>query len=201
MKNTDHTTKQWDARFFLMAGGCMLINTLCLWARHFSGYQLSILWPAIPAIIGLGASVLGLYALYPRIVLHTPRLAKWGAGFALSSLVALSIGACWVIASALLGDATRGVGMQALIGVFMIAMVGAFICNAIACLRDPASRALGLALSIPVVCWSLMLLVGMLYGAEMGLSLDFYTNGLLALAFVWASRVIRSDTVVGSQVA
>ncbi|MCO7190157.1 MULTISPECIES: hypothetical protein [unclassified Pseudoalteromonas] len=201
MQNVQHTPTSWDARFFLIAGGFMLINTLCLWARHFSGYQLSILWPAIPAIIGLASSVLGLYKLHPRIASRAPKLAKWGAGFALSSLVALSIGACWVIASALLGDATRGVGMQALIGVFMIAMVGAFICNAIASLRDPASRALGLALSIPVVCWSLMLLAGMLYGAEVGLSLDFYTNGLLALAFVWASRVIRSDTVAGSQVA
>ncbi|WP_171045383.1 hypothetical protein [Pseudoalteromonas rubra] len=47
----------------------------------------------------------------------------------------------------------------------------------------------------------MMLLAGMLYGAEVGLSLDFYTNGLLALAFVWASRVIRADTVAGSQVA
>ncbi|KAF7785546.1 hypothetical protein PRUB_a4230 [Pseudoalteromonas rubra] len=201
MQNVQHTPTPWDARFFLIAGGFMLINTLCLWARHFSGYQLSILWPAIPAIIGLASSVLGLYKLLPRIVSRAPKLAKWGAGFALAALLALSIGACWVIASAVLGDATRGVGMQALIGLFMVAMVGAFICNALVCLRDPASRTLGMALSVPVVCWSLMLLVGMLYGAEVGLALDFYTNGLLALAFVWASRVIRSDTVAGSQVA
>ncbi|MEC4090270.1 hypothetical protein [Pseudoalteromonas rubra] len=201
MQNVQHTPTSWDARFFLIAGGFMLINTLCLWARHFSGYQLSILWPAIPAIIGLASSVLGLYKLHPRIVSQAPKLAKWGAGFALAALLALSIGACWVIASAVLGDTARGAGMQALIGLFMVAMVGAFICNALVCLRDSASRTLGTALSVPVVCWSLMLLVGVISGPEVGLSLDFYTNGLLALAFVWASRVSRSDSVAGSQVA
>ncbi|WP_206074721.1 hypothetical protein [Pseudoalteromonas rubra] len=177
----------------------MLLNTLCLWARHFSGYQLSILWPAIPAIIGLGASVLGLYALHSRIGSHSPRLARWGAGFALVAVLALSAGACWVMVSAVLGDTTRGTGMQALIGVFMIAMVGAFICNALACLRIPASRLLGLALSIPVACWSLMLLVGVIYGAEVGLSLDFYTNALLAVAFWLASRALSAEHMAGDR--
>ncbi|QTL36421.1 hypothetical protein [Pseudoalteromonas viridis] len=199
MKYIHHTNKQWDARFFLIAGGCMLLNTLCLWARHFSGYQLSILWPAIPAIIGLGASVLGLYALHSRIGSHSLRLARWGAGFALVAVLALSAGACWVMVSAVLGDTTRGTGMQALIGVFMIAMVGAFICNALACLRIPASRLLGLALSIPVACWSLMLLVGVIYGAEVGLSLGFYTNALLAVAFWLASRALSAERMAGDR--
>ena len=34
---------------FMIAGSFMLLNTVFLWARHFSNYQLSILWPAIPA--------------------------------------------------------------------------------------------------------------------------------------------------------
>lgn len=194
MKNVQHTPTSWDARFFLIAGGFMLINTLCLWARHFSGYQLSILWPAIPAIIGLASSVLGLYKLHPRIVSRAPKLAKWGAGFALAALLALSIGACWVIASAVLGDATRGVGMQALIGLFMVAMVGAFICNALACLRDSASRTLGMVLSVPVACWGLMIVVGVISGPEVGLSLDFYTNGLLGAAFLTAGITLKGQT-------
>ena len=51
---------RWDSRFFIIAGSFMLINTMLLWARYYSNYQLSILWAAIPAIIGLAFLALGL---------------------------------------------------------------------------------------------------------------------------------------------
>ena len=67
----------------------MLINTMFLWIRFYSDYQLSILWAAIPAIIGLEASVFGLLKLYPRVSSNAPLVAKSGAGFALLACTSL----------------------------------------------------------------------------------------------------------------
>ena len=63
---------RWDSRLFITAGSFMLINTVFLWIRLYSNYQLSILWAAIPAIIGLATGVVGLFKLYAQASANTP---------------------------------------------------------------------------------------------------------------------------------
>jgi hypothetical protein len=43
----------------------MLLNTALLWIRYYLNFELSVLWPAIPVIIGLASGVFGLFKLYP----------------------------------------------------------------------------------------------------------------------------------------
>ena len=59
--------RQWDSILFFTAGSFMLVNLMILWIRIYSGSGLSIVWAAIPGIIGFAASVIGLLKLYPRV--------------------------------------------------------------------------------------------------------------------------------------
>lgn len=178
---------QWSSILFFIAGTFMLINVVFLWIRFYSDSQLSILWAAIPAIIGLAASVLGLLKLYPRISYETPWLARCGAGFAIVASTALCIAAIWILGASIFAGGISEpppAGILALIGIFMVSMVIAFICCAVAFLINSSSRKIGYLLLVPVACWGVMLVVGMINGMEVGLSLDFYTNGLIAIAFL-----------------
>ncbi|MBQ4851801.1 hypothetical protein [Pseudoalteromonas sp. MMG012] len=134
-----HNVPCWDARFFMIAGVFLLINTVMLWARFYLDHQHSILWPAIPAVIGLAAGVFGL---------------------------------------------------------FMVAVVLAFLCYAIAFLRCEAQRKIGYLLSVPVTMWALMLVVGSIKGMEAGLSLDYYTNAVISVTFLALGFSLRKDGCV-----
>lgn len=178
---------RWDARFFIIAGSLLLINTLFLWIRHYSNYQLSILWPAIPAISGLACSVFGLLKLYPRVTVHSPLIAKGGAGFALLALVSLSFVALWVFVVSVFGEGMQKQQSQwlmVLIALFMLAMIVSFFMNAVAFLTNTAQRKVGYLLTVPLAMWFIMLVVGVIKGMEKGLSLDFYTNPIIAIAFM-----------------
>ncbi len=184
--NTGNVSR-WDSRFFIIAGCLMLINTLLLWIRHYSDYQLSILWPAIPAITGLASSVFGLLKLYPRVSINAPLIAKSGAGFALLALASLSIVALWVFVVSVFGKGMQEQQSQwllVLIAIFMVAMILAFFANAIAFLRFSTQQKVGYLLTLPLAMWFIMLVVGVIKGMERGLSLDYYTNAVLAAAFL-----------------
>ncbi|MCG7547838.1 hypothetical protein [Pseudoalteromonas sp. Of7M-16] len=180
-------TTNWDTKLFLIAGVFMLVNTVCLWLRHFSGYQMSLLWAAVPAIIGLAASVLGILKLYPRVSIQAPLYARGGAYFAYGSSASLLIAAIWIFISSVFGEGisdSRSFGFSLLIGSFMICMVLSFIFNAAAFLVNRVTRSIGLLLLIPVTCWGAMLAVIITQGFNAGLSLDFYTNGVIGCAFL-----------------
>jgi len=182
-----HLSKQPDVILFLIAGSFMLINTAFLWVRHFSGYTLSILWPAIPAIIAFSVCVFGLFKLYHRISPKAPKLAKSGALLALVASCALGIAAIWIFRASVFGDGVPTplpTGLGALVGLFIVAMVLAFLNNAVACLMDKGLRNLGYLLIVPVAMWTLMLVVSIFKGLNVGLSLDFYTNAVIGLAFL-----------------
>ena len=185
----------WESRLFVIAGSFMLINTLMLWVRMLSGYQLSILWAAIPAIIALATSVVGLLKLYPRIATQAPMMAKAGAGFALLACVSLGTAAAWIFVSSVFGDgmpAQRSQWFLLLIEIFMSAMVFAFLCNAVAFIRRGSQQKLGYLLSVPLLMWLIMLVVGVIKGMEAGLSLDFYTNGVIGVAFLTLGVVLKN---------
>lgn len=169
----------------------MLINVVALWIIFYSDPQLSILWAAIPGIIALTTSVIGLLKLYPRISSETLWLARSGAGFALVAGTALCIAAIWIFAGGISESIPNGV--LALIGIFLVSMVIAFICNAVAFLIDGSSRNIGYLLIVPVASWGIMLVVGMIKGLEVGISLDFYTNGLIAVAFLLIGFLLRKN--------
>lgn len=178
---------RWDSRLFLIAGSFMLLNTVLLWVRLYSNYQLSILWAAIPAIIALASAVLGLLKLYPRTSAASPRMAKIGAVFALLATASLSVAAFWILVAAIVGGGFPEPAPPAfllLVAAFMIAMVLAFITNTFVFLWRSSHRKIGYLLSVPVTMWALMLLVGMIKGMEVGLSLDFYTNAVIGTAFL-----------------
>lgn len=180
-------SKQWDAILFFTAGIFMVVNVTFLWIRVYSDFQLSILWAAIPGIIGFAASVFGLLKLYPRISSERPWLARSGAGFALAAGTALFIAALWILGTSIFAGGISGSpssAVLALIGIFIVSMVVAFICNAVAFLMVGSLRNFGYLLMVPVASWALMLVVGVIKGLEVGLSLDLYTNGLIALAFL-----------------
>jgi hypothetical protein len=193
--NTSNVSR-WDSRFFIIAGCFMLINTLLLWLRHYSNYQLSILWPAIPAITGLASSVFGLLKLYPRVTIHSPLVAKSGAGLALLALTSLSLVALWILIVSVFGEGMQKQQSQwllVLIAIFMMAMVLAFISNTIAFLLHTAQRKVGYLLTVPVAMWAIMLMVGALKGMEKGLSLDFYTNPAIGAAFLAIGFVLKAN--------
>ena len=188
--------KHWDFRLFCIAGGFMLLNTVFLWIRHYLDYQLSILWAAIPAITALSTSVLGIVKLCRRLSTSRPRLAKCGSGLAFVACVTLSLAALWLFAASLFGSGLPNPapqGFLALVGIFMVATVCAFLTSASAFLLDNTLRKIGYLLLIPVVCWGTMLVVGIINGLEVGISLDFYANGVIAIAFLAIGYTLRTS--------
>lgn len=187
---------KWDSIFFYSAGILMLLNVVFLWIRSHWNFQLSILWAAAAGILALTASIIGLLKLYPRISSETPWLARNGAGFAITAGAALFMAALWIFRTAIFSGGIPEpppTGVQALIGVFIVSMVMAFICNAAAFLISSSSKNIGYLLMVPVVSWSLMLIVGMIRGLESGLSLDQYTNGLIAVAFLSIGFLVKKE--------
>jgi hypothetical protein len=192
-------SRQWDVILFFASGSFMLINLAALWIRTYFDSGLSIMWAAIPGIIGFAASVIGLLTLYSRISSQAPRLARSGAGFALVSGAALGIAAVWIFSTSIFGSGISGSapsGVLALIGVFIMSMVIAFICNAVAFLIGSSLRNIGFLLLVPVASWGVMLVVGMNKGLEAGLSLDVYTNGIIALAFLLLGFFLQKNKEV-----
>jgi hypothetical protein len=187
---------QWDSILFFVAGSFMLVNVTFLWIRVHSDFTLSIIWAAIPGIIAFTASIIGLFKLYPRISSKTPWLARSGAGFALTAGTALGIAAIWILFMAIFAGGISEPppnGILALIGIFILSMVIAFVCNAVAFLMDSSTRNMGYLLIIPVASWALMLSIGIIKGMETGLSLDLYTNGIIAVAFLLIGHLLRKD--------
>lgn len=181
------SVSHWDSRLFIIAGSFMLINTVLLWVRYYSNYQLSILWPAIPAITGLASSVFALLKLYPRVAAIAPLIAKIGSGFVLLALGSLSIAALWIFVVSVFGEGMsvqQNQGIIILIALFMVAMVLAFLNNAIAFLAFGTQQKIGYLLTVPLAMWFIMLMVGAIKGMERGLSLDFYTNAVIGIAFL-----------------
>ena len=193
--------RRWDSRLFIIAGSFMLINTAFLWIRFYSNYQLSILWAAIPAIIGLAFSVFGLLKLYPQVSINAPRIAKSGAAFAILACASLIIAALWIFADSVFGEGVseqRSQGLLVLIAIFMVAMVLAFFSNAIAFLRHSVQRKVGYLLTVPLATWLIMLVVGSIKGMEVGLSLDYYTNAVIAAAFLALGFTLKTSRCVDS---
>ena len=187
-------SRQWASILFFAAGSFMLVNVVSLWVMNYSNTQISLLWAAIPGIAALTASITGLLKLYPRISTEAPWLARCGAGFALTAGVALSITAIWIFSIAIfVGEISEHLpgGVMALIGVFIVSMVIAFICYAIAFLIHRTSQGIGYLLMVPVVSWGLMLVVGMIEGLEVGLKLDLYTNGFIAGGFIFIGLLLK----------
>ena len=179
----------------------MFVNTTLLWTRYYSNYELSILWAAIPAIIGFASGVFGLFRLYPLASTNAPLVAKIGATFALLAGASLSVAAIWIFAVSVLGEVMpepAPQGLLVLIAIFILAMVFAFISNAIAFLRHSTQRKVGYLLTVPLAMWAIMLTVGAIKGMEVGLSLDYYTNAIIAAAFLALRFTLRSRRGVDS---
>lgn len=196
-------SRQWDAILFFFAGSLMLVNVAMLWIRYYSDSQLSILWAAVPGITAFTASIIGLFKLYPRISSEAPWLARGGAAFALTAGAALCIAAIWIFGIAMLSGGFSGPpnGVLALIGVFIVSMVLAFICYAVAFLIYSSSKNIGYLLMVPVASWALMLIVGAIKGLEVGLTLDLYTNGLIAGAFIFIGFLLQKRRSSSDSVA
>lgn len=196
VKTEGRNVKQFDSIMFFVASGFLAINVISLWVRLLSDLQLSILWAAIPGIIAFAASVIGLLKLYPKISSEAPWLSRGSAGFALAASVALCAAAIWILgASVFAGGISEPPpkGILALAGIFMVSMVVAFIFNAVAFLMSRTSKSIGYLLLVPVACWCVMLVVGMIKGMEAGTSLDIYTNGIIAVAFLSIGFMLRKN--------
>lgn len=196
---TGRTSSRWAAGIFFMAGSAMLVNVIFLWVRFYTDFRLSILWAAIPGIVAFVASIIGLITLYPRLTDQAPWLARGGFGLAMVASAAICIASLWLMGAFLLGAGIPEplpVGFLALTGIFLMAMVLSFICTAAACLIDDSSRIVGYLLTVPVALWGIMLVVGAIHGLESGLSLDYYTNGPISLAFLGIGFSLQTETKV-----
>ena len=180
-------------RLFTAAGLFMGVNAALLWIRYSSDLELSVAWPAIPGTIGLACAVSGLIMLYPRANPGAPRLAKVGGGFAVLSAFSLSASALSILYAAMFA-ADRSefppLGALVLIAEFLVAVVLSFLFNAIAFLLHAGQRTLGALLLVPFIMWSVMLIISALKGVEVGLALDFYTNPIIAAAFIAISLLL-----------
>lgn len=177
---------RWGARLFIIAGCFMLLNTILLWVRYYSTDNLSILWAAIPAILSLATGVFGLCTLYPEAFKNRPLIAKIGAGFAILAGFVLALAVLWIVVVSVFGEGMPQPVPQwflLLIATFMLAVVLAFVGNALAFLLS-SRRIIGYFLAMPVLMWGLMLVVGAFKGMDIGLSLDYYTNGIIAVSFL-----------------
>ena len=126
-------------------------------------------------------------------------MARSGAGFAFTACVALSITAIWIFSIAIfVGEISEHLpgGVMALIGVFMVSMAIAFICYATAFLIYGSSQGIGYLLMVPVVSWVLMLVVGIKEGLQVGLRLDLYTNGFIAVAFIFIGFLLKKKRIL-----
>lgn len=165
----------------------MSLNVVALWIKYLSGHSISILWAAIPGIVAFVASVMGLIKLYPRISSSAPWLARGGVGFALLAAASLCIAALWILGEVIIAGGVSEPppsGILGLIGIFIVAMVIAFIGNAFGFILGGELKSVGYLLMVPVVCWATMLVVGMFKGLQAGLALDVYTNAFIAAAFI-----------------
>lgn len=184
------------AWLFMIAGSLMLINTAFLWARLLSEGQLSLLWAAIPAITAFACAIGGLLKLYSQASLNAPRMAKTGAGFAVLAFGALVLAALWVFTVSVFGGGMPVPPPPAMLGLiasFIVAMVISFLSNAIAFLRHDTQRKVGYLLTVPLAMWTLMLVVSLTKGTQSGLSLDFYTNGVIAAAFLGLGFTLKNN--------
>lgn len=200
-KTNESSMNHWSSRFFTIAGSFMLVNTAFLWIRYYSDNQLTLLWAAIPSIIGLTSSVIGLLKLYPRISSFAPKTAKSGAAFGLVACASLGIATVWIFVVSVFGEGISGgpsQGLLMLIAIFMVAMILAFFSNAIGFLRHSAQRSIGYLLSVPLAMWLLMMVIGAVQGMEVGLSLDYYTNGVIAVAFLALGFTLKTNKDVAS---
>lgn len=186
----------WASRLFMIAGVFMMINTALLWIRFLTDPQMSIVWQAVSGVIGLVCGVLGLFMLYPRAYANAPLFARGGAAFAILAAASLCLGALWIAAiSVIEAGAPEPVpqGALALILIFIIAMVLAFLAYAIAFLIAKNQRKIGYLLTVPLAMWALMLVVGLTRGMTVGLSLDFYTHAVIAAAFLGLGLTLKNQ--------
>ena len=70
-------------------------------------------------------------------------------------------------------------------------MVLAFLGNAVAFLRKTGQRKIGYLLMVPISMWVLMLAISISMGPGVGLSLDFYTNAMIAASFIGLGIVLK----------
>ena len=138
----------------------------------------------------------GLLKLYPRVIINSPIVAKSGATFALLALASLSLVALWVFVVSVFGEGMQKQLSQwllVLIAIFMVAMILSFFTNAIAFLRISTQQKVGYLLTVPLTMWFIMLVIGVIKGMERGLSLDFYTNPVIGVAFLALGHILKAN--------
>jgi hypothetical protein len=185
---------KWSPALFFAAGGLLGVQVLMIGFLRYNIASFSDLWIAPPAIAALVAGIIGLIGLYPRTAGQAPRLACAGAASAIAAGIILCVAATWLIGSALLGGITQPppAGFLALIAAFMLAFILAFILSSAASLRaDGSLRTVGYLLLVPVISWGMILVVGIVTSMSEALLLDFYTNGLISLAFLAIGHILK----------
>lgn len=181
---------QWSPVLFFAAGGLLLVQVFMIGLLRYNIASFSDLWIAPPAIAALAASLAGLITLYPQIWGHAPRTARAGTGFAITAGTLLCLAVLWIMGGTLLGGAPEP--PMGVIAAFMIAFVLSLILTAAASLQSGGSmRRVGYLLLVPVISWGMILVVGAMTSMSEALLLDFYTNGLISIAFLAIGHILK----------
>jgi hypothetical protein len=184
---------RWCPALFIAAGCCMLLQVFLIGLRRYNIGAFSESWIALPAIAALIASLAGQIGLYPRIAGQALRLARAGTAAAMAACMILCIAAVWLIGRALQDGIPQPPPgwFLVLIAAFMLAFILAFVLSAAASLWVGGSlRVIGCLLLVPVISWAIILVAGFMSSMNEALLLDFYTNGVIGVAFLAIGNIL-----------
>jgi hypothetical protein len=181
---------------FISAGLLMLVQVFIIGLRRFGLDLVPEWWAAPPAIGAVVATILGLITLYSRTTGHAKRLAFASVCMGVTSGILLGTTAFWLALSVLRDGAIPPLLprlVQGAIALFLLTFVIALLLSAAACLKINAMRTVGFLLLVPVFAWCLILGVAMVHTMSEALRLDFYTNGVIAIALIAVGCLVPED--------
>ncbi len=181
---------------FISAGLLMLAQVFIIGLRRYGLDSIPEWWAAPPAIGAVVATIFGLVTLYSRIHSRSRRCAFASLCMGVISGILLCATTLWLVLNVIEDGAIAPLLptlVQAAIALFMFTFIMALLLSAAACLQTRAMRIIGLLLLVPVFAWCLILGVAMVSTMTEALRLDFYTNGMIAIAFIAVGFLLGND--------
>lgn len=186
---------RWSSGLFSASGVLMFVQVILIGLKRHDIGSFSELWIVPLAVSAVVAGLIALIGLNTGLSPRAPRLAKAGAVAAMAAIALLGIALVWLISSAPAKGQEISLpgGFFALAGLFIAALVLAFILIAAASLKA-GLRAMGYLLLVPALSWGAIIVAGAITNMSDALRLDFYTNAAIACAFVALGFVMRKRT-------
>lgn len=170
---------------FVCAGVLLIMQVVMIGLRRYEVGTFSDLWIAVPSIPGVIAALIALSGLYARLTNEAPTLARSAAGAVACAGFLLCTAVAWLIWSSMRGGLPQPLPIWFLgvTATFIVAFILAFILSAAASFRA-GRRLSAFLLFVPVPAWGSLLVAGAISNMSSALQLDFYTNAVIACAYI-----------------